>query len=154
MSCEWTLFGNLLHVRAKLSKWSDYFMDVAVRTSELSYATRLKVGAVAVRDKRIVCVGFNGTPPNSPNECEKDGKTLPNVLHAEENLILFAAKQGISLNGCSIYITHQPCLNCARMIFGSGMTEVVYKDIYRTSEGLEFLESVGLTTRKYDAEFK
>lgn len=126
-------------------------MDVASRTSELSYAKRLKVGAVAVRDKRIICVGFNGTPPNSPNECEKDGKTLPNVLHAEENLILFAAKNGISLDGCSIYITHQPCLNCARMIFGSGITELVYKEMYRASEGLEFLESVGVTVRRYDA---
>jgi dCMP deaminase len=129
-------------------------MDVAVRTSELSYATRLKVGAVAVRDKRIVCVGFNGTPPGLPNVCESDGVTLPTVLHAEENLILFAAKNGISLNGCSIYITHQPCLNCARMIYGAGISDVTYKEIYRTSEGLEFLESVGVTVRRYDAEFK
>jgi dCMP deaminase len=126
-------------------------MDVAVRTSELSYATRLKVGAVAVRDKRIVCVGFNGTPPGLPNVCESDGVTLPTVLHAEENLILFAAKNGISLNGCSIYITHQPCLNCARMIYGAGISDVTYKEIYRTSEGLEFLESVGVTVRRYDA---
>lgn len=129
-------------------------MDVAVRTSELSYATRLKVGAVAVRDKRIVCVGFNGTPPGLPNVCESDGVTLPTVLHAEENLILFAAKNGISLNGCSIYVTHQPCLNCARMIYGAGISDVTYKEIYRTSEGLEFLESVGVTVRRYDAEFK
>lgn len=126
-------------------------MDVAVRTSELSYATRLKVGAVAVRDKRIVSVGFNGTPPGLPNVCESDGVTLPTVLHAEENLILFAAKNGISLNGCSIYITHQPCLNCSRMIYGAGISDVTYKEIYRTSEGLEFLESVGVTVRRYDA---
>lgn len=126
-------------------------MDVAKITADLSYATRLKVGAVAVRDKRIVCVGFNGTPPGLPNECESDGQTLPTVLHAEENLILFAAKNGISLAGCSIYVTHQPCLNCARMIFGSGMVEVVYGDAYRSDEGLKFLESVNLKIRKYDA---
>lgn len=126
-------------------------MDVAKRTSMLSYAERLKVGAVAVRDKRIVCVGFNGTPPGLPNECENNGTTLPTVLHGEENLILFAAKNGISLAGCSIYVTHQPCLNCARMIFGSGMVEVVYGDAYRSDEGLKFLESVNLKIRKYDA---
>lgn len=126
-------------------------MDVALRTSMLSYAVRLKVGAVAVRDKRIVCVGFNGTPPSLPNICESNGTTLPTVLHAEENLILFAAKNGISLDGCSIYVTHQPCLNCARMIFGSGCQEVVFGETYRSDEGLEFLNSVNLKIRKYDA---
>lgn len=126
-------------------------MDVAKRTSMLSYAERLKVGAVAVRDKRIICVGFNGTPPSLPNICECNGTTLPTVLHAEENLILFAAKNGISLAGCSIYVTHQPCLNCARMIFGSGCQEVVFGETYRSDEGLKFLESVNLKIRKYDA---
>lgn len=130
------------------NRWQDYFMDVAKRTAELSHATRLKVGAVAIKNKRIICVGFNGTPPGLPNECEKDGHTLPTVLHAEENLILFAVRNGISLEGCSIYITHQPCLNCARMIFGAGFKEVFYNEPYRTYEGLKFLNEVGLTFRR------
>lgn len=131
-----------------MNKWDDYFMGTAKRTAELSYASRLKVGAVAVRNKRIICIGFNGTPPELPNECEKDGVTLPTVLHAEENLILYAAKVGISLQGCSIYITHQPCLNCARMVFGAGFREIIYGEAYRSDEGLKFLESVSLNIRK------
>lgn len=132
-----------------MSRWEDYFMDLAQRTSELSYATRLKVGSVAVRDKRPILTGFNGTPEGHSNCCEKDGHTIQSVLHAEENLILFAAKNGIRLNGCTIYVTHAPCLNCARMIYGAGIVEVVYNENYRSSEGLEFLSSVGLNVRKY-----
>lgn len=127
-------------------------MDVAKRTSELSYATRLKVGAVAVRERRIVCVGFNGTPPGLPNDCEKDGVTLPTVLHAEENLIMFAYRNNIDLCGCSIYVTHQPCIHCARMIYGVGIVEVIYGEPYRSDEGRKFLENVGITIRKYDAK--
>lgn len=127
-------------------------MDVARRTASLSYAERLKVGAVAVKDKRIVCIGFNGTPEGLPNACEKDGHTLPSVLHAEENMILFAAKNGISLKDCSVYITHAPCINCARMIYGAGIKSVTYCEAYRSCEGLDFLESVGVDVSRYSAE--
>lgn len=131
-------------------RWDDYFMDVAVRTSEQSYANNLKVGAVAVLDKRIICVGFNGTPPNLPNECETGGKTLQSVLHAEENMVLFSAKHGIKLDGCVIYVTHSPCLHCARMIYGAGIKELIYKETYKRNDGIAFLNSVGFNIRKYN----
>lgn len=85
------------------SRWDDYFMDVAVRTAELSYAKRTKVGSIAVKERRIILCGYNGTPPGDDNSCEElvDGElvTKPAVLHAEENLIIFSSKYGISLNG-------------------------------------------------------
>lgn len=126
-----------------ISKWDQYFIDIALRTSELSYAKKLKVGAVAVRDKRIILCGFNGTPENDDNECEtiENGKliTKPSVLHAEENLIVYAAKTGISLNNTTLYITHSPCNICSRLIYGSGIKKIIYKDLYRDTSGIEFL---------------
>ncbi len=152
-------------------RWETYFMDVAERTALLSYAKRLQVGAVAVRDRRIVACGFNGTPAGLPNECEdivcKNGKdtcacfdnaclvTKPNVLHAEENLILFCAHHGISLKGCQLFCTHHPCLNCARMIYGAGISKVIYKYDYtgkNSDESKKFLSSVGFAVEKFSGE--
>ena len=127
------------------SRWDNYFMDVALRTSELSYAKKLKVGSVAVKENRIILCGFNGTPEKDDNECEiiENGelKTKSNVLHSEENLIVFAAKLGIPLNGTTIYITHSPCLNCSRLIYGAGISRMVYRNFYRDLSGIEFLKS-------------
>lgn len=134
-------------------------MDVASRTAEMSYATRLKVGAVAVKDKRIILCGYNGTPEGSDNTCEdvvfnpiSDTYTLvtkSTVLHAEENLILYASKVGISLKGATLYCTTQPCLHCSRMLYGCGIVEVIYKNPYRCDNGLDFLASVGVPCRHY-----
>jgi len=129
-------------------RYHNYFQTVAQETAKLSYATRLKVGAVAVKDRRIICVGFNGQPPGLPNKCEDEhNNTLPTVLHAEENLILFAAKHGISLNNCDLYITHSPCINCSKLIFGAGLAKVYYSEYYRDSAGVEFLQSVKVQTQ-------
>lgn len=125
----------------KMSERLDaYFMAVAQSTAGLSYAKKLQVGAVAVRDSRIICVGYNGTPPKFPNACEDaEGKTLDTVIHAEENLILYASKNGIALKGAILYITHSPCLHCARAIYGAGFIEVIYGEAYKNSHGLDFL---------------
>ena len=126
-------------------RYHNYFLNVAKETAKLSYAERLKVGAVAVKDRRIICVGFNGQPSGLANKCEDDSNnTLPTVLHAEENLILFAAKHGISLKGCDLYITHSPCINCSKLIYGAGFAKVFYSEYYRTSDGPKFLHSVGI----------
>jgi len=127
------------------SRWDDYFMDVAVRTAELSYAKRTKVGSIAVKERRIILCGYNGTPPGDDNSCEElvDGElvTKPAVLHAEENLIIFSSKYGISLNGAEMYSTHDPCLVCSRLIFGSGIRRVAYRYTYRDLSGIDFLKS-------------
>lgn len=128
-----------------MDKWSRYFIDVAIRTAQLSHCQRLQVGAVAVKDKRIICVGFNGTPEHTDNCCElTDGTTSPNVLHAEENLILYAAKNGIQLKNTTLYITHAPCINCARMAYGAGFDKIFFGVYYRDLSGIEFLENNGV----------
>lgn len=128
-------------------------MDVAIRTSQMSYAKRLQVGSVAVKERRIILCGFNGTPEGDDNSCENlvNGQliTKNNVLHSEENLILFAAKCGISLRDSTIYITHVPCLNCSRLIYGSGITRIVYKDLYRDLSGIDFLNSRGILVDRF-----
>jgi len=137
------------------SKWDDYFIDVAHRTAELSYATRLKVGAVAVRDKRIVACGYNGTPEGLSNVCEEvDDKgvliTLPTVIHAEANLFKYSYTNRIALHSCTLYVTHAPCRNCALDILVEGIQEVVYSTSYRSLEGLELLQETSkVKVRQY-----
>lgn len=132
-----------------MNKWHDYFMNVAWETSLLSYANRLQVGSVAVRDRRIVCCGYNGTAPGRDNSCEdEDGNTKEEVLHSEQNLISFSAREGISLKDCSLYITHSPCIKCASLILAAGFKEVFYAEDYRSSEGIWYLRESGLQVTK------
>jgi len=111
------------------------------------------VGAVAVRDKRIILTGLNGTPPGDDNCCEdetlfldteqgwiKGIVTKDSVSHAEENLITFAAHNGIPLEGCGMFITHAPCIHCAKLIRNSGFDYVVYENEYRSVDGLNYLK--------------
>lgn len=124
------------------------YMDLAKRCSEESYGRRLKVGCVVVKDDIPISLSWNGTPPNWDNNCEDDidGKlvTRNDVIHAEENAIAKLAKHGISSDGASIFITHSPCINCSRLIFKSGIKRVFYGEIYRSSDGLNFLYKAGI----------
>lgn len=130
-------------------KFKEYFMNVAQLTANLSYAERLKVGAVLVRDKRILLCGYNGTPPGSDNQLEQDGITKPDVSHAEENLIIYAAKNGISLKDTELFITHSPCPTCSRLIYGSGIKKIYYRECYRDKSGLDFLRKLGIKLEHY-----
>lgn len=123
-----------------------YFMRVAEETASLSYAEKLKVGAVAVRDGRIICTGYNGTGPGEDNTCESWDEVLgklvthPNVTHAEKNLIDFAARKGIALEGATLFITHSPCMACARSIANVGFEKVYYRSAFSHLEGLQYLQ--------------
>ena len=120
----------------------NFFMDTATRLAQESHCISLKVGAVIVKDKRIISMGYNGTPTGCDN-CDKlfnDGKftkeehhkwSLVNEIHAEMNALMFAAKEGIPVNGCTLYVTHQPCDQCMKNIFQSGIKRVVYGEKYR-----------------------
>ena len=92
----------------------------------------------------IISDGYNGTPTGFDNCCEIDGETKWEVLHAEANAILKAAKHGTSLKGGTLYLTMSPCKNCAKLIFQSGITRVVYRDEYRDREGIAFLAKAGI----------
>lgn len=136
-------------------KFHHYFMDVAKRTAELSYARRLKVGSVAAFDKRIVACGYNGTPPGEDNNCETGLpmgglKTKDNVLHSEVNLINFAKQEDISLWKCTLYITHRPCINCAKEVLDARFQTVLWDVDYGWTDGAEYLNDNGVLAVKLE----
>ncbi len=131
-------------------KWVDAFMDTAERFAQLSSAVRLQVGAVVVKDNRIISIGYNGMPSGWTNECEEEighvldesgnivetrTKTKDEVMHAEANAIIKLARDGESGNGSSLFCTHAPCIHCAKLIHGAGISKVYYRDTYRDSIG-------------------
>ena len=128
-------------------------MDVAERFAELSSARRLHVGAIVVKDDRIISIGYNGMPSGWDNNCEDLVyriaeepilKTKPEVLHAETNAIAKLAKSNESGLGATMFITHAPCLDCAKLIYQSGISSVLYRDAYRDTGGITFLEKSGI----------
>jgi dCMP deaminase len=126
-------------------KWIDAFMDTAERFAQLSSAKRLQVGAVVVQDNRIVSIGYNGMPSGWTNECENDdGKTKDEVIHAEANAILKLARDGERGTGASLFCTHAPCIQCAKLIYGAGINSVYYRNTYRDEHGLNFLKNCNI----------
>ncbi len=153
-------------------------MDVASRFAELSHARRLHVGAIVVKDDRIISIGYNGMPAGWDNDCEyKDYdlsrdfnrnyfpgsekeypfedehgryrlKTRPEVLHAESNAIAKLAKSNDSGDGADIFITHAPCMECAKLIYQSGIRRVYFNQNYRDDSGVRFLASSGITVEQ------
>ena len=134
-------------------------MDCAERFAQLSTATRAKVGAIIVKDNRIISIGYNGMPSGWTNECEEswewpDGhpevRTKPEVLHAETNAIAKVARSPESAEGATLFCTHLPCMDCAKLIYQSGITEVYYKVEYNAAKGAgkDFLIKSGVSITK------
>ena len=139
-------------------KFINAYMEVAKTFANLSSAQRLKVGAIVVKDDRIISIGYNGMPSGWDNCCEdvvrqdEVGHTVlkskPEVLHAESNAIAKLAKSPESGDGASIFITHSPCIDCAKLIYQSGITTVYYEESYRSTQGINFLEKSGIQVVK------
>jgi dCMP deaminase len=164
-------------------------MKTAETFAELSHARRLHVGAIVVKDDRIISIGYNGMPAGWDNNCENvewcsaggwlsaeeiiegwpyegtyldtDGnemqgryrlKTKPEVLHAETNAIAKLAKSNESGMGATMFITHAPCLDCAKLIYQSGISSVLYRNSYRDTGGITFLERSGIEVRQIGDE--
>jgi dCMP deaminase len=135
-------------------KLIDAYMATAETFAELSHARRLHVGAIVVKDDRIISIGYNGMPAGWDNNCEDEIqypdaegvtlKTKPEVLHAETNAIAKLAKSNESGMGATMFITHAPCLDCAKLIYQSGISHVLYRDAYRDTSGVTFLEKSGI----------
>ncbi len=130
-----------------------YFMRVAKLTAQLSYAKRKKVGAVLVKDNRIISIGFNGTPKGMDNACEDampDGSlvTKPTVIHAEANALFWCAKSDVATSGSTLYLTLSPCATCALGIMQSGVSRVVYLEDYRNLSGIDILRRCGVAVEK------
>ena len=128
-----------------MNKWQEAYMDTAERFGALSTAKRLQVGAIVVKDNRIISIGYNGMPAGWDNCCEDEtGKTKPEVIHAEENAIAKLACSHESGKGSEMYITHAPCIDCSKMIYSAGISKVYYRNEYRKTDGIEFLKKCGL----------
>ena len=131
-------------------KFIEAYMDVAKRFAQLSSAKRLQVGAIIVKDDRIISIGYNGMPAGWTNECEdvvevhEDGgtvtKTKPEVIHAEANAIAKLAKGTESGDGSTMFLTHAPCLDCAKQIYTAGIKTVYFKNYYKNVDGIQFLQ--------------
>ena len=145
-------------------KFRDAFMKTAETFAELSSAVRLHVGAVIVKDERIISIGYNGPPAGThncdvefPSEgCARDSKgSCSLALHAEQNAILYAVKNNTSVEGSTLYVTLAPCLACARIIFSMGISKVVYLFSYAeykgigSDEGVDFLVKFGVNVQRY-----
>ena len=121
------------------------YLEMAQIWAKNSYCERRKVGALMVKDRMIISDGYNGTPRGFENVCElPDGTTKPYVLHAEANAITKVARSNNSSEGATIYITAAPCIECAKLIIQAGIVRVVFRDEYRSREGVELLERAGV----------
>ena len=153
-------------------KFIDAYMDVAERFAKLSSAKRLQVGAIIVKDDRIISIGYNGMPSGWDNNCEskvyanewsidnshweyqeEDGTvynlvTKVDVIHAEANAIAKLAKGSESGNESTMFLTHAPCLDCAKQIYTAGIKKVFYRNSYRDSNGTDFLERCNVEVEK------
>jgi len=146
-------------------KFVKYYMEIAALTAKLSYAVRLNVGAVIVKGNQILATGYNGMPSGWENVCEyeipeqidPETRTItpsrlvskPEVLHAERNCLDKVAASNESTQGAVMFCTHSPCLECAKSIYNTGITEIYYKEDYRSNEGISFLKNTGVKVHKY-----
>ena len=140
------------------------YMNLATDLAQRSHCVKAQVGAVLTKDTRIISIGYNGPPAGTHNcdeefpevGCPRDSKNSCSLaLHAEENAILYAVKNGATLEGTTLYLTLSPCLSCARLIFSSGIKKVWFKNSYAeykglpTDEGVDFLNKFGVETLKF-----
>ena len=137
-------------------KFVKYFATIAEETAKLSSAIKLQVGCVIVKDNRILSVGYNGTPSGWDNECEHVIKwpngdikfltTKPEVLHAEANALMKLCRSTESSEGATLFVTHTPCIECAKLIYQAGISQVYYINEYNATKGCgqEFLEKAGI----------
>jgi dCMP deaminase len=139
--------------------WDEYFLEIADLVAKRSTCLRRKVGALVVKDRRILATGYNGTPSGIAHcdevGCLRDKLKIPSGerhelcrgLHAEQNVLLQASLHGVSLKDSAIYVTNQPCIICAKMIINAGIKEVVMADRYPDPMALQFLKEAKIRVR-------
>jgi len=139
----------------------EYFMEIAKVVSKRSTCLRRKVGAIIVKDKRILATGYNGAPSGLPH-CDEIGclREKLNIksgerielcrgVHAEMNAIIQCAKFGISCEGATMYTTHFPCITCAKIIINAGIKEIVYAEDYPDEQAYNILKEAGIKIRQF-----
>ncbi len=149
--------------------FEDIYMSLAAQLAERSHCVKMKVGAVLTKDTRIISLGYNGPPAGTHNcdeewpetGCPRDSKgSCSLALHAEQNAILYAAKNKVDLQDSTLYVTLAPCIACARVIYSVGIKKVFFKDSYAeykgigVEEGVEFLKKFGIEVLRYSNKNK
>lgn len=146
--------------KAKRPSWDEYFLEVAHLVARRATCLRREVGAVLVKDKRILATGYNGAPSGLAHcldiGCLREKLKIPSGqrhelcrgLHAEQNVIIQAALYGISTKGSTLYITNQPCIICAKMLINAGVKEIVTAGDYPDKLAKEFLKEAKIKVRK------
>jgi len=147
-----------------MDKWDKRFMELAQTIADWTscFQPNRKIGAVIVKNKRIVTTGYNGAPSGHPScmergECLRRKANIPSgmqqeycyAIHAEQNAIVQAARLGISIEGATIYCTHQPCAICSKLIVNSGIVRIVYMQPYPDKLAVEILNEVGVKLERY-----
>ena len=144
---------------ANQQQLDETYMGTALLHAKLSKARRAQVGAVLVTSHGVTLTGYNGTPTGRSNECEifhtvhDDGPvyiTKPEVIHAELNCIMKAAREGVSCIGATVYVTLSPCVQCSAMLVQAGVKRVVYHQLYRDAFGIALLQDAGVVVQSYD----
>ncbi|MDR0513988.1 MAG: cytidine/deoxycytidylate deaminase family protein [Coriobacteriaceae bacterium] len=143
--------------------WDEYFMTLAHEVATRTTCLRRAVGAVIVKDRRILATGYNGVPSGLTHcietGCLRQQLGVPSGqrheicrgLHAEQNAIIQAARYGIDISGSVIYVTHQPCVVCAKMLINAGVVEIVYQNPYSDDLALSLLQEAGIRLRAFTA---
>ncbi len=139
--------NEAVHVRRRPS-WDEYFLQIAFTVAQRSTCDRAHVGCVLVRDRRILTTGYNGAPAGLPH-CDDVGHLMIDghcvrTLHAEQNALIQAALHGVGTEGATAYVTHHPCLTCAKMLINAGVRRVVYAGNYPDDYSRQFLAAAGL----------
>lgn len=145
-----------------MNKWHKRFMEMTELVATWSSCVRRQVGAIIVKDKRIMATGYNGAPAGvktcvEKGECLRIKLGIPSgthaetcfATHAEQNALIQAAREGISLKDCTLYCTHQPCTVCIKMIINAGIKEVVYKEGYPDEFSVQLAKEAGVKLTKY-----
>ncbi len=135
------------------NRFDSLYIDIAKRVAQMSRARRLQVGCVVVKDSNIISYSWNGTPAGWDNNCENENEdgtlvTKAEVCHAEMNAMAKIAASTLSSNDATMYLTHAPCIECAKIMFRGGITKVVYENDYRSASGVDFLHNCGVKVWK------
>jgi dCMP deaminase len=141
--------------------WDEYFMAIADQVAGRATCARRQIGAVLVKDKRILATGYNGAPAGLAHcdevGCLREQRGIPSGtqhelcrgIHAEQNAVIQAARHGIAIDGATVYCTHQPCVLCAKILINAGVTDIVYRESYPDALATEMLAEAGITPRRF-----
>ncbi|MFI5150787.1 MAG: deoxycytidylate deaminase [Bacteroidia bacterium] len=151
-------------ITSKRPSFDEIYMELAINLSKRSHCVKAQVGAVLTKDTRIISLGYNGPPAGTHNcdlewpgtGCPRDSKgSCSLALHAEQNAILYAAKNHGTIEGATLYVTLSPCISCARVIYTTGIKEVFYVNSYAefkglpSDEGVDFLRKFGVKVSRF-----